>query len=188
MSGWDVVKKALPVIATTLGGPLAGLAVELVGQAFGISEPTVDKVKSALAGATPEQIAQLTIAENQLKERLVKMGYEHVEKLEELNVRTLEAINKTMQAEAIAERWPQYSWRPFIGFVFGINTAVVTGVASTAYIAAIFLGKPEYLEKLPEFVQSMTTLLAVVMPVLGIAAWFRGKMQADPNIPMLPKK
>jgi hypothetical protein len=28
----------------------------------------------------------------------------------------------------------------------------------------------------------MAALIAVVAPILGIASWFRGKAQADPNV------
>ena|SRR2546428_876540 len=31
---------------------------------------------------------------------------------------TINAVNATMQAEAKSEHWPQYSWRPTIGFTF----------------------------------------------------------------------
>lgn len=183
----SMLAKALPFIATTLGGPLAGLAVEILAPKLGISEPTVEKVKQTLSGLPPEEIAKLTLAENELKIRLAQLGYDSVQKLEELALRAAEAVNKTMQSEAIAEKWPQYSWRPFIGFAFGFNLIQVSLTASVCYIAAIFFGKADYLVRLPKFITAITALNATTMPILGVAAWFRGKMQADPNIPPLPK-
>lgn len=55
-----------PTLATALGGPLAGLAVETLGKAMGIDQPTVEKVKDAFAQGqlTGEQIAQLKAAES----------------------------------------------------------------------------------------------------------------------------
>jgi hypothetical protein len=74
-----------------------------------------------------------------------------------------------MQSEAAAEHWPTYTWRPFIGFIFGL------------YIASMFI--------LPLFgLQPITMSADLVMAVgaiLGVASWFRGKMQADPNIPTI---
>lgn len=76
-------------------------------------------------------------------------------------------INKTMQAEAVAEHWPTYAWRPFIGFSFGV------------YLNAQWM--------LPIFGKASPSvdpqLMLVVGSILGVASYFRGKMQADPSIP-----
>ncbi len=76
-------------------------------------------------------------------------------------------INKTMIAETQSEHWPSFSWRPFIGFSFGF------------YLNAQWL--------LPLFKVPAPTvdaqLMLVVGSILGVASWFRGKMQADPQIP-----
>jgi hypothetical protein len=73
-----------------------------------------------------------------------------------------------MQAEAAAEHWPTYSWRPFCGFVFG------------AMFLGVYFVLP--LAKLPVPVVP-TEAWAAMGAVLGVASWFRGKMQADPTIP-----
>lgn len=86
---------------------------------------------------------------------------------DELILQNAADINKTMQTEAVADHWPTYSWRPFIGFSFG------------AYVTAQWL--------LPLFhLQAPTvdpTLMTAIGAVLGIASFFRGKMQADPSVP-----
>lgn len=51
--------KVLPTIATAIGGPLAGVAVDFVASKLNLSEKTTDSVKAAIAGATPEQLIQL---------------------------------------------------------------------------------------------------------------------------------
>lgn len=55
----DWLKSVLPTIATALGGPLAGVAVNFVADKLGIEERTVDAVKAAISGATPEQLVQM---------------------------------------------------------------------------------------------------------------------------------
>ena len=55
----DWLKTVLPTIATALGGPLAGVAVNFVADKLGIEEKTVDAVKAAISGATPEQLVQM---------------------------------------------------------------------------------------------------------------------------------
>lgn len=91
-------------------------------------------------------------------------------------------INETMRAEAASEHWPTYMWRPAIGFAVAI--AVVLSVLSVfAAYGASLLGHPEGLAQLPAVLAAVAGIIAVVSPILGIASWFRGKMQADPTIP-----
>lgn len=45
----------------------------------------------------------------------------------------IQSINATMQAEAKSEKWPQYSWRPVIGFTF-------SAILVNNYILLTYLG------------------------------------------------
>lgn len=73
-----------------------------------------------------------------------------------------------MQVEAKSDHWPTYTWRPFVGFVFGI-----------AWLG-VYLVLP--LCRLPVPVIPPEAWLAIG-GVLGVASFYRGKMQADPRIP-----
>lgn len=68
----SVIGVVAPTLATALGGPLAGLAVEALGKAIGIDQPTVEKVKDAFAQGqlTGEQISQIKQAEIALQLRM----------------------------------------------------------------------------------------------------------------------
>lgn len=103
---------------------------------------------------------------------------------QQLVVQNAADINKTMQSEAAAEHWPTYAWRPYIGFCFG-TLALQCGVtAAIAYIGVMFFGaKPEVLSYLPAMLGSEAAVMATMAPILGVASWFRGKMQANPDIP-----
>ena len=70
------LSKLLPTIASCLGSPLAGAAVEAVGKALGMDEATTDKVQRALTSGnlTAEQIAALQAADLQLKTRMAELG------------------------------------------------------------------------------------------------------------------
>lgn len=74
----DALKALAPTVATVLGGPLAGLAVEALGAAFGWSEPTKAKVESVLSSGqmTGDQIAQVRAAEIALQQRLAELNIE----------------------------------------------------------------------------------------------------------------
>jgi hypothetical protein len=70
-----------PTVATALGGPLAGLAVDAIGNAFGWQETTKEKVQEAfskgqLAG---EQILALKQAEIALVAQEKELGFKFAE-------------------------------------------------------------------------------------------------------------
>ena len=84
------LKVVAPTIATFLGGPLSGLAIEAIGSAFGWEQSTKEKVEETLkAGSmTGDQIAALKIAEVNL-----------VAKLKELDI-DLEKVHANDRASA----------------------------------------------------------------------------------------
>lgn len=69
--------------------------------------------------------------------------------------------------EVISDHWPTYSWRPFNGFLFGIT------------VFSVYVILP--LAKLPIPAIPESVWLAWG-GILGVASWFRGKMQSDPNV------
>jgi hypothetical protein len=70
-----------------------------------------------------------------------------------------------MQTEAGSEHWPTYSWRPFIGFAFGVQLF-------GTYFVLPLLGMP--VPAIPEFAWLS------IGGILGVASFFRGKAQASP--------
>lgn len=139
---------------------------EMVGGALG---ETVSKI-----GDTVKKFVTTDKDRLELDNELARIKAEADQKAQEIGVRyaeidakNIENVNKTMQSEAAAEHWPTYTWRPFLGFVFGL------------YIASMFI--------LPLFgvrpVEMSADLVLVVGAILGVASFYRGKMQADPTIP-----
>lgn len=89
----------------------------------------------------------------------------------------LQAVNATMQAEAKSEHWPQWSWRPFNGYMFGltlffnyafppiVNMFIAAfGEATTKHLAA---------GSIPEFV------FVAWASVLGVTSWHRGMQKRE---------
>jgi hypothetical protein len=178
MSPLDIIKAALPFIGTALGGPLGGAAASFVGEKLGLSNATVETVKSVLGGMPPEKLAELQLAEQEFKLKMTALGYDQVYRIEQLNAQNFSDVNKTMQVEATAEHWPTYSWRPAIGFAVAFN---LVSASLVVFIAYIF--KPDLVQAVPGMLAAQAGLNAVAMPVLGIASYFRGKAQADPAVP-----
>jgi len=70
---WQAALKAIaPTLATALGGPFAGLAVDFIGGHLNIQQPTLDKVKQVIAQGqlSGEQILQLKNAEQAFTTRM----------------------------------------------------------------------------------------------------------------------
>lgn len=169
----DFISKALPWIGTALGGPLGGGVATFVANALGLSDSTQATVKDTLTNmlGNPEQVAKLKEIELSYQAHCLDLGYKSIKDLEELNSNVLIEVNKTIQAEAASEHWPSYSWRPFIGFSFGFYI-------NSTWILPLF--------KVTPIVLSPDLVLAIG-GILGVASWFRGKMQADPTIPTINK-
>jgi hypothetical protein len=79
-----LIKTVAPWIGTALGGPLGGLAVEAAATALGLSDKTVDAVKSAIGGATPEQMLALKTADQQFALQMQALDFKNVADLEAL--------------------------------------------------------------------------------------------------------
>ena len=76
----DWIKSVLPTVATALGGPLAGVAVNFIAEKLGLEEKTVESVKAAISGATPEQLVQMKQIDADLQKYFAGLGI----KLEEI--------------------------------------------------------------------------------------------------------
>ena len=86
---------------------------------------------------------------------------------ERLAVQNASDINASMRAEVYADHWPSYSWRPAVGFSFA---AYITAQWS---LPLLHIAPP----------QIDAQLMLAIGSILGVASWFRGKMQADPAVP-----
>lgn len=65
----QVIGGIAPTVATVLGGPFAGIAVDLIGKAFGMEGATTDKVKAAIESGqmNGEQLLAIKKAEIELR-------------------------------------------------------------------------------------------------------------------------
>ncbi|MCX7258674.1 MAG: hypothetical protein NTZ64_18710 [Polaromonas sp.] len=78
----QVLKTVAPWIGTALGGPLGGMAVQAAAEAMGISDKTVDAVKQALSGATPEQLLALKQADQNFALQMQELGFKQLADME----------------------------------------------------------------------------------------------------------
>lgn len=84
MNWQTLVSTVAPWIGTALGGPLGGMAVEAAANALGLNTKTVDAVKQALSGATPEQMLALKQADQAFSLQMQALGFKNVTDMEAL--------------------------------------------------------------------------------------------------------
>jgi uncharacterized protein YneF (UPF0154 family) len=82
------IGKVAPWIATALGGPAAGLAIDVVCKAAGLAPSLENAQKAAEMAAagslTGEQFLALRQSEDTFKLKMVEMGYKQITDLEEI--------------------------------------------------------------------------------------------------------
>jgi len=129
----DWLKQIAPTIATALGGPLAGLAVDAISKAVGIDPKDVNKT-IAEGKLTADQIAQIKTAELAMAARAQEMGLDF-EKIAVDDRKSARQMQSTTQ-----------SWIPgimaiavTIGF-FGILIGLMTDHFKTSDALMLMLG------------------------------------------------
>lgn len=78
----QIIATVAPWIASALGGPLGGMAVEAATAALGISERSTAALKQAISGATPEQMLALKTADQAFSRDMQALGFKQVTDLE----------------------------------------------------------------------------------------------------------
>ena len=77
----DWLKTIAPTVASALLGPLGGVAVTALGNVFGVSEATTEKITKLIQTGqlTPEQITDLKKLETQYQENERERGFKYAE-------------------------------------------------------------------------------------------------------------
>lgn len=121
----SIIKTVAPWIGTALGGPLGGMAVTAAANALGLSEQTEAAIKTAISGATPEQMLALKNADNDFAAKMQALNF--------ASIKDLEAIAADDRKDARAMQVGQHSKMPAflaifitVGY-FGVLAGMMTG-------------------------------------------------------------
>jgi len=174
-----------PQIIGLLAGQKAGdIADKVVGIAQVVTGTAAPDAALKAIQADPARAVefQRAIAEKEIE--LAKIDADVLKAQYGVELQASQAVNETMRAEAASEHWPTYAWRPFIGFVFGLNLLIASLVTAGVYIGVMFgaTGATAAMATLPQMIGALGAVNGAALPILGIASWFRGKMQADPVV------
>jgi hypothetical protein len=161
-----------PMIAGWLGGSKAeDIAGKVVGIAQVVTGQSAPDAALAALQADPNLSLQFQQAVMAQQVTLAQIAAD-VEKAElAADTANMQTVNTTMQVEAKADHWPTYSWRPFIGFTFGLYI-------NSLWVLPLFHVQPVALS---------TDLVFAIGGILGVASFFRGKAQADPRVTTDPR-
>lgn len=186
MTDWKTIQadvaKAAPLLGTLIGGPAGPAIGALISSVLGVpNEP--DAVQQALT-TNPDAAIKLRQIEADHEARLRELSVTAESNRLTAETAAIQAINTTIQAEAKADHWPTYSWRPAIGFAVAFNT-FASSLLVLGVFAAVIAGATQAataVGQLPLVLGSLAAISGTVLPILGIASYFRGKMQADPSV------
>lgn len=180
----DIVGKAAPILGGLLGGSAGESIGRLIATTLGV-ENTPEAVANALK-TDPETALKLAELESNQKVKFQELATSIAIKEYDATTQNMSDVNATIREEVKSEHFLSYSWRPLIGYSVAISTIGGVVISITAYCASL-LGRPEGLTQLPMVLGALAALNATTMPVLGVASYFRGKAQADPNVPFSNK-
>jgi hypothetical protein len=127
------LKSVAPTIASALGGPLAGLAVEAVSKAIGIDPKDVQSTIES-GKLTSEQIGQIKLAEIEMAARAQELGldFEKLSVEDRSSARDMQTATKSMIPSVLA-------MLVTLGF-FGILVGLMTEQFKTSDALMMMLG------------------------------------------------
>ncbi|AOJ99941.1 hypothetical protein WK23_15605 [Burkholderia vietnamiensis] len=173
-----------PMIAGWLGGSKAeDVATKVVGVAQAVTGQSAPDAALAALQADPNLALQFQKAVLDQQAQLAQISADVTKAELAADAANAAAVNQTMQIEARSDHWPTYSWRPFVGFCFGVLALISGMTVACAYLGVMFLhADPKVLTDIPGMLGAEAAVMATMAPVLGIASYFRGKMQANPVV------
>ena len=136
----DWLKTIAPTAATLLGGPLAGMAVDAIGKALGLSDATKDQVKDILTSGTvnAEQMAAIKQAEADLvlKVKQLDIDMEKIHAGDRASARDMAAKTGDVWTPRIIALvvfivWGAVNWKLFNGTISGDMRELVARALGT---------------------------------------------------------
>jgi len=136
----DWLKTIAPTIATAMGGPLAGMAVDAIGNALGMKDATKEQVKDLLASGTltSDQMASIKQADVSLKVRMKELEID-MEKVHagdrnsarEMAARTGDVWTPRIMALVVFIVWGAVNYKLFNGTINGDMRELVARALGT---------------------------------------------------------
>ena len=151
MSMASILSTVAPMIATALGGPLAGAAVSFLASKLGV-DPAI--VEQTVAGMGPADLVKMKELDNEFNLEMAKVGISL--QIAQIATNTEEAKSTNVFVSG---------WRPFVGWAGGCGFAYATIVEPIArFVATVGF---HYTGAFP-VIDTMLTM-QVLFGILGLA-------------------
>src|SRR5260221_2182032 len=126
---------------------------------------------------TAENVLKLTELQNTHAEVMAKAAYDAQTADRQAERDELVAVNTTMQTEAKAEHWLQWSWRPLNGYTLAVGSLAL--VLGTIYLAVVAVRNKDFstVNAIPTVVMAATAAAAVPGALCRVTAWHPGVAQ-----------
>ncbi len=156
-----ILRQVAPAIARSVGGPLGGVAAEVLLEALNVPKgATPEDVKSAaetMAANPDEARARIAEAEERFKSKAA-------ETMAQLGITVTTQVNETIRAE-IAQGVSWWHWRHLLGYL-----VLVLGIEVTVLLPLVVLGKITAAD-MTGLITAVTPVLTVFSALLGVVAY-----------------
>lgn len=170
--GKTVTKIGAPILGTLLGGPAGASIGAMVASA--VDGDASDPAALAQTLLNPEAALKVRELEANKVVRLRELVVQQATQELAADTARIESVNATMRAESASEKWPQYGWRPYWGFISGTTFLVVCSFVCYLAYKAIMGNNPNAVLMIPQLVGAFTMLFGIPAAILGVASWHRG--------------
>jgi hypothetical protein len=172
------IGKYSKLIPLALSGPVgvASTIATVVRDVFGV-ESNDDAELARAIERDPQAALKLRQIELDHRTELQRLAFQTASAHLAAETARIESVNQTMRVEAQSEKWPQYSWRPFWGFISALAFLMVCVFVGIIAFEALKNKDPAAIAMVPQLVTSFATLFTIPGAILGITAWHRGRQK-----------
>lgn len=126
----DWLKTVAPVIASALGGPLAGAAATFIADKLGVTEKSIESIQQTLSGMSGGELVRLKEIDAELQKFFADNG-----------IRLQLAQIGVNEAEAHSTNWFVAGWRPAVGWIGALALAYAAiGEPLARFVAQVGVG------------------------------------------------
>ncbi len=130
MSFDSVLKTVAPWLGAAMSGPpgLITMAVSTIGDALGLSDKTMEGVKTALSGATAEDMLKLKEADQGFQLKMQELNFDNLEKMEKIGAD--DRASARLREVAVGDHTPRnLAYAVTIGFFSVLMVMIFVDIA-----------------------------------------------------------
>lgn len=174
-----VIGQYAPMLGSAIGTvvPGASLGGDLIGavaKKFGVETQDPDELINIIA-TDPESALKFKELEKEHETEITRVLVEKAIALEQEITKQASKVNDTMQAELVNTSTFKSCWRPFNGWILGINTFLFTVSIIVLAFLAVLTKNTDALLMIPNLIAAYSVIIGTQCAVVGVSAHSRGQ-------------